>query len=385
MDSSTNFGAEACWPYLDHFPQPGGNLARVFLNRFPFRLGRNRAAHLVVFHPQVSKDHAEIVREGDQLFLRELGSTNGTFHNGHRVTDRVPLRDGDILHLAEKEFRFGRDAKAQVGPEPAIAHTSTTVAKPGQPRSLLKECELLRELILWRQVTAHFQPIVSLADRQPQGFEALGRGRHGSLPTGPGPLFALAEQCQLAVPLSRLFRQLALAESGPLPRPHLLFLNLHPGEHGDEGLPDDLCRLAEMTAEGQSVVVEVNEGCVADVAALGRLRGQVHEAGFRLAYDDFGVGQARLTALAQVPADYVKLDRSIVQSLPHSGPLRELVRALGRVCADVGSELLAEGVETEDEMALAQELGCRLGQGYLFAHPLPAPDLVAGPQKSGRV
>jgi EAL domain-containing protein (putative c-di-GMP-specific phosphodiesterase class I) len=385
MASTLHPEDESGWPYLDHFPQPGGSLARVFLNRFPFRLGRNRAAHLVVLHPQVSKTHAEIVREGDQLFLQEMGSTNGTFLNGQRITGRAPLHDGDILHLAEKEFRFGRDPEARLGgPGPVVAHTSTMIAKAGQPRSVLKEYEHLHELIAGRQATAHFQPIVSLTDWGPVGFEALGRGRHGSLPTNPGPLFALADQCQLAVPLSRLFRQVAVAESGPLPRPHTLFVNLHPKEQGDEGFLADLQRLSEMTTEGQTVAVEVNEGSVADVAALRRLRDQVHGVGFRLAYDDFGVGQGRLAALAEVPADYVKLDRSIVQNLPHSRPLRDLVRALGQVCADVGTELLAEGVETEDEMLIAQELGCHLGQGYLFARPLSACDLVARHQKSGR-
>jgi EAL domain-containing protein (putative c-di-GMP-specific phosphodiesterase class I) len=385
MDSTPLTKSEIGWPYLDHFPRAGGSLERVFLSRFPFRLGRDRAAHLVVLHPQVSKSHAEIVCEGDHLYLQELGSTNGTFVNGQRITGRALLHDGDILHLAEKEFRFGRDLEARPGTDPENAPVSTAVGTPGQPRSVIKECAFLNELITDRQATAHFQPIISLVDWVPLGYEALGRGRHGHLPTNPGPLFALADQCQLAVELSRLFRQLALAESARLPRPHALFLNLHPKEKGDEGFDADLQQLASLATEGQVLVLEVNEGFVADIAALRRLRAQVSELGMRLAYDDFGVGQARLAALAEVPADYVKLDRSIVQNLPHSRPLRELVRALGQVCTDVGTELLAEGVETEDEMLIAQELGCQLGQGHLFARAMPAADLVTRHQPSGRV
>lgn len=363
------------WPYLDHFPRPGGPLERVFLSRFPFLVGRDRAAHLVVFHPQVSKSHIELVREGDQIFLQELGSTNGTFINGQRVTGRALLRDGDIIHLAAKEFRFGRDVEAQFGRD--NSPESTAVAKPGSLRSVIKECAHLHELINERQATVHFQPVVSLADWTLRGYEALGRGRHGHLPTGPGPLFALAEQCDLAVPLSRMFRQLALDESAHLPRPHTLFVNLHAREKDDEGFEAALKEVAACRADGQEIVLEVNEGFVADVEALRRLRAQVAGAGLRLAYDDFGVGQARLAALAEVPADFVKLDHSIIQNLPHSRPLRDLVRALGQLCAGVGTELLAEGVETEEEKEIAHELGCQLGQGHLFSRALPAAELLS--------
>jgi EAL domain-containing protein (putative c-di-GMP-specific phosphodiesterase class I) len=364
-------------PYLDHFPRPGGALERVFLRQFPFRLGRDRSAHLTIYHAQVSKAHAEVICEEAHLYLQELGSTNGTFLNGERVAGRALLHDGDIIHLGGKEMRFGRDSEQSRRGDPPSNGASTAVASLNELRSVIKECAFLDEMLGARQAVTHFQPIVTLPDRTVTAYEARGRGQHSSLPTSPGPLFALAEQCQLAVPLSQLFRQVALDEARHLPRPHLLFLNLHPQEPAHPQFAQELRQLSDLVSEDRKIVLEINEGFAADAGSLQRLRAEIHGAGLRLAYDDFGVGQARLAALVQTPADYVKLDRTIVQNLPHSRPLRELVRALGQVCSDLDTLLLAEGVETEDEAAVAVELGCRLGQGYLFAHPMPIAQLHA--------
>src|SRR5262249_9662283 len=134
-------------------------------------------------------------------------------------------------------------------------------------------------------------------------------------------------------------------------------------------LPRLLDELPGLAGQGRPLVLEVHEDFAADLATFAGLRSCLGELGIRLAYDDFGAGQARLATLAQVAADFVKLDRGLVQGLPHSRALRDLVQALGRICADLGSQVLAEGVESAEEAALCLELGCQLGQGYLFGRP----------------
>src|SRR5262249_46607462 len=101
-----------------------------------------------------------------------------------------------------------------------------------------------------------------------------------------------------------------------------------------------------------------------------------------LAYDDFGAGQARLAELVQVPADFVKIDRGLVQELPASRPMRELVRAVVRVCADLNACVVAEGIETAEQADLCRELGCHVGQGYLFGAPQP-PEAFAEARAEG--
>jgi adenylate cyclase len=92
-------------PYLEHYPEPGGVTQRIHLFPLPFRIGRSATAHWIVASPRVSKVHAEIVRVGQDYFLRDLGSTNGTFVNGRRVQE-CRLADGDVVLIAQAEFRF---------------------------------------------------------------------------------------------------------------------------------------------------------------------------------------------------------------------------------------------------------------------------------------
>lgn len=368
MKIDRNLGAPSLGaPYLEHFPDTRGTLQRVVLDHFPFRLGRDATADLVVYCPSVSKGHAEILFEEDVVYIKDLESTNGTFVNGTRIRGRAMLASGDIIHLAQKELRFNRE---EVG-EHHMASPVTESAMPSGFRSLITDAGHLRVLIEYEQVSALFQPIVNLSDGQTVGYEALGRGRHPSLPVSPGPLFALAHQLRQAGPLSRVFRRVALGESQTLPKPHALFLNMHPDELPDHEMLESLRQLPRHLTD-QEVVLEVHEDFIADTRTLERLRSHLREVGVKLAYDDFGVGQARLAALAQVPPDYVKIDMTITHGLLHSRAMRELVRALGQVCTDVGCKLLAEGLETEEEAAVCQDLGCQLGQGFLFSKPQAA-------------
>src|SRR5437588_12928891 len=114
-------------PYLEHYPENDGVPERVLITRWPFRLGRNTGLSYTVYSSKVSKEHAEIICVGDEYRIRDLGSTNGTFVNGRRVLE-APLANGDIIHLARKEFRF---ALHITGPDDTaeLSHTMPAVEK----------------------------------------------------------------------------------------------------------------------------------------------------------------------------------------------------------------------------------------------------------------
>jgi EAL domain-containing protein (putative c-di-GMP-specific phosphodiesterase class I) len=148
-----------------------------------------------------------------------------------------------------------------------------------------------------------------------------------------------------------------------------------PSELPEQALDASLDDLPAPPA-GQKLVLEIHENVTADTRTLCRLQARLRELDIGLAFDDFGVGQTRLAALPQVQVDFVKLDRTLVQSLPHSPPLRDLMRSLVHVCSGQGTQLLAEGIETEEEAEVCCELGCALGQGFLFARPKAVADLL---------
>ena len=298
-----------------------------------------------------------------------MGSTNGTFVNGQRIQEAV-LNHGDIVHVAHKEFRFGQDV-AVVGPDGEVVITDH--ASGPLPVSAIQNAGYLKELLQRQSVRTLFQPIANLQTHEVMGHEALGRGTHDSLSASPAYLLSVAAQCNLAPELSRLFRRNAVREAGRLPAGSRLFLNLHPSELRDAEFLKTLEGVPEALGGGRQVVLEFHEEAVADAAAMRRLRDRLTALGIGLAYDDFGAGQARLAELADVPPDFIKLDKALIHGLHESQGRQELVRALTRLCADLGIRIIAEGIEVMEEAEACLGLGCHFAQGYLFGRPQPLP------------
>src|SRR5438477_560923 len=111
MNDLLSAKAGSTLPFLEHYPEPGEAPHRILVDQLPFRIGRSMTAQYIIYARQVSKDHSEIYREGMEFRIRDLGSTNGTFVNGQRIS-QAPLVNGDIIHVAHKELRFGYEPLA---------------------------------------------------------------------------------------------------------------------------------------------------------------------------------------------------------------------------------------------------------------------------------
>jgi EAL domain-containing protein (putative c-di-GMP-specific phosphodiesterase class I) len=361
-----SLGPSAGVAYLEHYPDRGGPPYRIPLGPFPFRIGRGARAQYVLAAPKVSKEHAEITCEDDQFRIRDLNSTNGTYVNGERITEAA-LNHGDIVYLADKELLFVLETNP--GPEP---NQPTEPASHGGGDSLAQATKRLRDLIDHRHIHVLFHPIVRLDTFVPIGYEALGRGNHPGLSPSPLNLFRLAETARLAEDLSRAFRQVTIKEAAGLPGKPLLFCNIHPSEVTAGSLLPSLAALPAEWRNTGRVVVEVHEEVVGDTALLRHLHEKIQALGLRIAYDDFGVGQSRLIELAEIPPDYVKLDRQLVQGIEQPGARREIIQSLARISQSLGFQIVAEGIETPEQAEACRALGCQLGQGFLFGQPQSA-------------
>jgi EAL domain-containing protein (putative c-di-GMP-specific phosphodiesterase class I) len=357
--------------FLESSALESGLTTRTPLRPLPFRVGRRWDLPMVLSSPLVSWEHAEISLAGGVLSVHDLDSTNGTFVNGRRIAEVTALSPGDVLHFASVELRLGCTAF----PEQLRQNTGRLSALP---RALIEQSGHLSEMIQARAAEALFQPIVSLADGRPIGFEVLGRGCHAMLPRNPVELLEIAHRLGTAAALSQLFRVCGVEAARLLPSDSRLFVNTHPAELQETAqLLFSLRELREKAPE-VPLTLEVHEQGIAGLPFLRALQTSLREIGIQLAYDDFGVGQSRLLELAEVPPDVLKFDAALVRDLERAPASRHtLLSSMLRGAADMGIVTVAEGVETVAALEACRQLGFDAAQGYFFSVPAPASAFAA--------
>jgi EAL domain-containing protein (putative c-di-GMP-specific phosphodiesterase class I) len=320
-----------------------------------FFVGRNSKASLTIPSPTVSNFHAALRVEDGVLYVKDMGSTNGTFINGQRIEGEFSVSSGDLLQFAEVVFRVGLESGRQ---------EMKTIAGDSSDRALalIQFDKLMSE----RAVVPHFQPIVDFRTLQCDAYEILGRSRLFGLAT-PHAMFSAAAVLDLEAELSRLMRSVGLTTAAALPGAPILFANTHPAELEEQGLLEfSLRELRELNPDAR-IVLEIHEAAVTCVNQMRELRAVLKDLEIGLAYDDFGAGQARLVELGDVPPDYLKFDIELVHEIDHASPERQrMLASLVAIVKDLGIASLAEGVETEAEHAACRQMGFDYGQGYLY-------------------
>lgn len=343
-----------------------GRISMVELRPLPFRVGRKPSPSIALLSDSVSMEHAEFYLEGENLRLRDLGSTNGTFLNRRRIDDSS-VQDLDVVHFADMQFQV------VAGAVQARRRTAVFEGLPS-PQPLLTDTRQLQELLRTGAVGVVFQPIVELTSRRVVGHEALGRGRQPGLPENPVELFRTAAALGVEVDLSRLFRRkIVEVLVGRSDRP-VVFVNTHPAELSQPGLLESLEDLPR-GAPHVSFTVEIHEGAIVNVAAMVELRAALRDRGMRIAYDDFGAGQARLIELGEAPPDLLKFDIRFIHGVNEAPPSkRRLLHSLVEIVKDLGAEPVAEGVETAEEAQACADIGFTRAQGYFFGAPRSVDD-----------
>jgi diguanylate cyclase (GGDEF)-like protein len=241
----------------------------------------------------------------------------------------------------------------------------------------------LRRALDNEDLEVYFQPQVRLADRQLVGVECLARWEHpvhGSV--APEDFVAVAEHTGQLGRLTEfvLGEGLRRARQWSDAGRHLaVAVNLSPRTLLDPDFPDVVARmLAAHGVPPKMLTLEiVEDGVVGDtdrpLPGLHRL----HALGVRLAVDDFGTGYSSLSYLRRLPVDEVKVDRTFVQGMATDQGDLAIVRAIADLSRHFGLRLVAEGLESELTLGLLEEIGCDIGQGFLFSRPLPYDRLEA--------
>lgn len=336
----------------------------VSVSGSPFTVGRHSRCSLAIPSPTVSGAHAELSISSGELCVRDLDSTNGTFVNGVRVNEETPVRNGDLLQFADVVFRVGMDAGRL---------DAMTIAGDSSDRALalIQFDKLLSD----RAVVPHFQPLIVLDSRETQGYEVLGRSRLFGLAT-PRAMFSAAAVLNLESELSRLLRIEGIRSGLAIPGDPLLFVNTHPVELSDQAVLEFSLRELRDATPHARIILEIHEAAVTCSRQLRELRSVLADLDMGLAYDDFGAGQARLVELVDARPDYLKFDIDLIRGIDADPDRQRMLASLVKAGRDLGIITLAEGVETEAEHRVCQDIGFEWGQGFLYGRPAKAADWI---------
>ena len=237
----------------------------------------------------------------------------------------------------------------------------------------------LRKAIDAQELVIHYQPVVSGIDHHVCAFEALVRWNHPERGLIlPGEFIPIAEKSDLIILLGRWVlrescRQMAeWHRRFASPRPLTINVNVSSRQLTDSRLVEDVeLALAESGLDPRFLALEVTESSIMGnaeqtVATLDRLKAM----NVRLEIDDFGTGYSSLSYLQRLPFDTLKIDRSFIRELSTGSDSRDIVRAIVEMAHSLRLEVIAEGVETEEQLCQLRELGCDYLQGFLFLKPV---------------
>jgi EAL domain-containing protein (putative c-di-GMP-specific phosphodiesterase class I) len=237
--------------------------------------------------------------------------------------------------------------------------------------------ERLQDVLLRERVVTAYQPILRMKENTILGFEALSRGPRGSGLDTADALFGAAAKNGLDVELDRLCRRRALLSSGRIPSNAKIFVNTLPATMRDpqfrgQALIDFLDR-AQVAPD--RIVIEITEHLVIENYLMFREElAYFRDLGMAFAVDDVGAGYSGLESIAKLKPSYLKIDKALVRDVHANVVNRAMVKAIIALGHGIGSLVIAEGIQTEEETQVLRAMGVDFGQGYHLARPDAGPE-----------
>jgi EAL domain-containing protein (putative c-di-GMP-specific phosphodiesterase class I) len=238
--------------------------------------------------------------------------------------------------------------------------------------------EDLRSAMLGGQLHLHYQPIHETRSGGIAAVEALLRWTHkqrGRI--APGAFIPAAEESGIIVPVGKWALRQACAEAASWQVPAILSVNISPVQFSDPGIVATVAAiLAESGLAPRRLLLEITEGLQLAVCdGVRETLDGLRALGVTIALDDFGTGYANLSRLRDLPFDVVKIDRSFLEPAEIAGSPLDMLTPLVAFARAFAPKIVMEGVETEEQLAIVQELGCDWVQGFHLNQPMP-PDML---------
>jgi diguanylate cyclase (GGDEF)-like protein/PAS domain S-box-containing protein len=361
---------------LEHFLRPGDTVARLGGDEFAILIHRVDDASGAIHVADRIQDVLNMsfsIDGHDVIVTASIGIAHSS--TGYTNPEEI-LRDADIAM-----YRAKAEGKARYEVFDRDMHQSAV--------SLLKLETELRRGVHSGDFIMNYQPIVSLERGRIVGFEGLVRWQHPERGlVAPGQFIAIAEETGLIVPLGwwvlrESCRQTrAWQRAFPSEPPLWISVNMSGKLFMRSDMVDELLGILEETGlDPQNLRIEVTENVVMDHAETAvRNLMELRRMGIKLSVDDFGTGYSSLSYLQRFHYDSLKIDRSFVSQLGQPGESRAIVETILQLANTLGIGVVAEGIETADQVDRLRQMQCPHGQGYWFSRPLEvsaAEELIA--------
>jgi EAL domain-containing protein (putative c-di-GMP-specific phosphodiesterase class I)/GGDEF domain-containing protein len=349
--------------------------------------------------PELRQDDLVARIDDDRLAVLLDGLTD--LGHARLVSDRILTRMLEPFPVRAREVRLSPaigialSASGYTHPDDALRDAETALHRArvlGGSHCELFDAEVLESRQTATQIQAEletalqrgefelvYQPVVSLTANAGIGFEALVRWRHPTLGmVSPLDFIPIAERTGAIVPLGawilqQACRQLKTWQTG-IPAAQGLWVSVNVS--GVQLRESDLVEqveeaLQQSGLEARHLVLELTENVAMDrPAAATTLLMRLRAMGIRISIDDFGTGYSSLAYLRQFPVDTLKIDRSFVRRIAHDKDTAAIVSGIMAMATELGLQVVAEGVETDEQRTVLQSLQCQSAQGFLFAKPL---------------
>lgn len=234
----------------------------------------------------------------------------------------------------------------------------------------------LREIIRCNTISSVFQPIMDLRNAALFGYEALTRGPVNSLLHSPTNLFETAQRHGMMAPLEFACSENACKRFAKFGAEGKLFLNVSPISLVEKKYQQQMSNqvIREFGLSPERVVIELSEQYpLNDYVLMRRATDYFRDLGFEVAIDDLGAGYAGLRAWSELRPDYVKVDRHFIEQINEDPVKREFLRSIMDIANEMDCKVVAEGIETPDQLSTVQAMGVHYGQGYFLGRPEAVP------------
>jgi EAL domain-containing protein (putative c-di-GMP-specific phosphodiesterase class I) len=232
----------------------------------------------------------------------------------------------------------------------------------------------LKEILHQRLLTPVYQPIVDLAKIEIYGFEGLIRGPKDSPLHAPMDLFEAAKTDNLMLEVEHLSRQVVLEHYAKMSAGKKLFVNLSPSMllQSQPNKGETIVYVNKLGLNPRDVIIEITEQSPnVSYAELVKAVESYRDMGFEIAMDDLGEGFSSLRLWSEIKPNYVKIDKHFTRNIHQDQVKFEFVRSIQQIAENSGAKVVAEGIETKDELMVIKDLKIMYGQGYLFGRPEP--------------